>query len=291
MKIVTKRSGNRVNRSVGFTLTELLVVMAIIVILAGLTAISVRSISKDAKLTSSQNALMAALDTARALAMKNNQLVLVVFRPRWESKTSQYVEIVPCMWTGETYTGSSVVDRFEPIPDAMVTRLASGIHVAGPMFGRSWGTGNYDSEWSTQVFLPDINQDTGLGEYPGQMIAVMYGPDGATRSRNSQSDSNAAWVDFNRNRIREVYTSGTTYVEGGFDVSEASFEQRFEGDEPTIAPVPYLAVYDNDQAREMRSTDWSEYGNYKLELTGPNGYISNFADRIHFNRYTGVALK
>ena len=66
---------------------------------------------------------------------------------------------------------------------------------------------------------------------------------------------------------------------------------RVEDDEPFISPVPYVAVYDDDKARETRTTNWLTQAQIDADLTGPNGYINTYADRIHFNRYTGVAMK
>ncbi len=78
----------------------------------------------------------------------------------------------------------------------------------------------------------------------------------------------------------------------------AYFDQRSEDEETYIAVVPFLAVYDDDAAREMfGADDWDVFDTYLEELTNndsanpPLGYIALFADRIHFNRYTGVAMK
>ena len=76
---------------------------------------------------------------------------------------------------------------------------------------------------------------------------------------------------------------------GEIDFTQTFFDQRFEGEETYVAVVPFLSVYDDDAAREMfGDEDWSES---LEELTGNVGYIAQFADRIHFNRYTGVAMK
>ena len=56
--------------------------------------------------------------------------------------------------------------------------------------------------------------------------------------------------------------------------------------------MPFVAVYDDEEPREMfGADDWGDFETYRAELTGPEGYINLRADRIHFNRYTGVAMK
>ena len=74
------------------------------------------------------------------------------------------------------------------------------------------------------------------------------------------------------------------------------FNQWWETDETLVTVVPFLAVYDDEKARELRTTDWTDQTDYEAELTGsltdsPTAYINLRADRIHFNRYTGVAMK
>ena len=77
-----------------FTLTELLVAIAIIGILAAITVVGIRAISKDAKLASGKNTVMAVLANARARAIKDNRIVLVAFRPRLVGENKQIVEAV-----------------------------------------------------------------------------------------------------------------------------------------------------------------------------------------------------
>ncbi len=289
----------------GFTLTELLVVMGIVVVLATLTVVGVRGIARSARLSSATNTVMAALDNARALAMKTNTIVLVVFRPRLEGNNKQVVEIVTAKWTGEAATaqvtglGLQVVDRFVPIPDVRARRLPRGTKVAGPLYRES-----LDSVWVTQSHLPAIGP-SGSGEIAGQLIGVMYAPDGTTITRNSQTDSNRTFVDFNNNRVQDgVANDPIDYndifppVISADDFNETYFDQRFEGEETYVTIVPFLSVYDDAAAREMfGADDWDDFETYLGELTNndsanpPLGYIAQFADRIHFNRYTGVAMK
>ena len=52
--------------------------------------------------------------------------------------------------------------------------------------------------------------------------------------------------------------------------------------------VPYLNVYDDKAAREVKGLNWNTLANMMTELTGPNGYIAQFGDRITFNRFSGL---
>ena len=108
------------------------------------------------------------------------------------------------------------------------------------------------------------------------MIAILYGPDGTTFTRNSQSDSRKLYVDFNNDRFQQ-------------DDPVPDFNQTFEHDEPFLAIAPFIAVFDDDEAREMFDT--TQWGDVDIRREDITEYITQFADRIHFNRYTGVAMK
>ena len=278
----------------GFTLIELLVAMGVIAVLAVLTLMSMRGIANDARLASATNTVKAALDNARALAMKKNTIVLIVFRPRLEGvhKQKQEVDIYTAKWTGESAAldtdndGSLdfVVDRFVPIPSIVVRTIPAGIKIAAPFYGD-----NEDEVWITQSHLPAIDQETGSGEAPGKMLAVMYGPDGTTITRNSQSDSNRMFVDFNNDGLQRDDADFWDYSNNSNYPGTTYFDQMFEDDEPFLAMAPFLAVFDDDEAREI--FDATAWGNEVTRLEDLTEYITQFADRIHFNRYTGVVMK
>ena len=120
----------------------------------------------------------------------------------------------------------------------------------------------------------------------------MYAPDGTTITRNSQSDSFRAFVDFDSNRMQRIGANDIDY-RGMPEVAAADFNggyflQLGPGDEPYVNIVPFLAVFDDDEARELFGDDDWQGVTRELELTQ---YISQHADRIHFNRYSGVAMK
>ncbi len=290
----------------GFTLIELLIVMGVIGVLSVLTLVSITAITADARLSSATNTVTAALANARALAMKNNAIVLIVFRPQLVGTREQVVEIFTARWTGESYWNPNpnvgVIDRFVEVPGADRRRLPVGIKVAAPAYESALfsGTGNTDDSWVTQVHLPEIDAGNPVGapsERPGALIGVMYGPDGTVITQNSQSDSHLSWVDFDplldSAQRPNIWFHGLPHDPENISSTDSLlfFEQLLEADEPFVAFAPFIAVYNDKAARERRATDWTDQADYVTELTGPSGFITQFADRIHFNRYTGVVMK
>lgn len=286
----------------GFTLTELLIVMGVIAVLSVLTLISMRVIARNAKLAASTNTVFASLDNARAIAIRDGNLVLLAFRPRIENGEDVVVDLVACRWTGESYPAAPVgtIDRFEPIADFPVRTLSSGIKVAAP----SYRTGN-DLEWTTQSHLPRT-QAVANPEWPGALLGVMYGPDGTILTSNPRTDASLIWVDFNHHptyvvpRIElDMFYPDPFHMMSdlGLPIDMNRFDDYFRQiiatDEPFITFAPFIAVYDDEAARELKDPvrDWGDEQGYVNDLTGPDGYITRLGNRIYFNRYTGVALK
>jgi prepilin-type N-terminal cleavage/methylation domain-containing protein len=291
------RSDSRERKRTGFTLIELLVVMGIIAVLGVLTTLSYRGIAKDAKLSSGKNTVAAVLDNARGLAMKNNRIVLVAFRPRLEAYNKQRVEVVACQWSGESarvQVGGSwqVVDRFVPVSGVPSRLLPEGIKIAGPSYGS-----DADASWMALSHLPKINQTTGVGEAPGEIISVMFAPDGTTISRNTASDSARTFVDFDNDGGQDWGGATVDYFSpiGSAQFNGQYFEHRLDNDEPYVDVAPFIAVFDDDEAREIYDpTQWDNNVNAAAYTTRINNYsqfIANNVDPIYFNRYTGVAMK
>lgn len=281
-----------------FTLTELLVVMGVIAVLATLTLVSARAITGGARIASGTNAVTSALDNARALAMRRNGWVIVVFRPRLDRNgTDQVVEIVTARWSGQSFVNPSlgVIDRFVPVPDVPIRELPSGINVAAPRYEAA-ADGTQDDAWVTQSYLPATdssnNPNIGTPEVSGAMIGVMYGPEGTTISRISQSDGDRVWVDFQQDPSLPltVRLQGTEMLPADLNPVQA-YWSRFADDETLVTVAPFLAVYDDRDARKQHAGDWTIGQEYEAELTGPQGYITRNGARVHFNRYTGVVMR
>ena len=130
------------------------------------------------------------------------------------------------------------------------------------------------------------------------MVGVMFSPDGTLVTRNPRSSAgdSKAYIDFNKIDFFNPTDNDPQDVDY-FGCSTASTFAKFwqldhVDDEPNLTLVPFLAVYDDRAARERKSLDWgggTGAANMLLELVGPQGYITSNSDRIHFNRYTGVA--
>jgi type II secretory pathway pseudopilin PulG len=154
-----------------FTLTELLVVMGVIGTLAVLTLVATRKISQDAKLALGTNTVVAAINEARSLAIKEHKDVLVAFFPRLEGTRTQVVEVIVAEWTGDTIlntntstgcnpTGTERIDRFRPVSGLPIRELPKGISVASPFYHSS-STAN-DANWEPLTYLPWV--DCGAGK-------------------------------------------------------------------------------------------------------------------------------
>jgi type IV fimbrial biogenesis protein FimT len=273
----------------GFTLAELLVVIGVIATLSALTLVSVRAIARDARLASATNTVTAALGNARALAMKRNTPVLVAFYPDLDGTRSRVLvitaaatgdsavaDVVNIPWAGAGRPGA-VLDRFRTLPDLPIRSLPDGIKIAGPDYAA-----DLDGEW---LVMTDLSRQP--TEAPGPVVGVMYGADGTTLLSNSATDSDFVWID--RNDDGELERDGVSLLPGGsvdwFDLSTPVTA----ADEVVVNLVPFLAVFDDDEARRTSDPEtWSDPAVRRADLSA---YIERRADRIHFNRYTGVAMK
>jgi prepilin-type N-terminal cleavage/methylation domain-containing protein len=282
----------------GFTLTELLVAMAIIAVIAGVTAVGIGTVARDAKLASATNTVAAALDTARGLAIRDNKLTVVAFRPRLEGSRRQYVEVVIAQWTGQSQPSfrvnpggniyDHVTDRFLVVPGVATRRLPTGIKVAGPGY-----SGNSDELWLTQSHFPSM----ATGEAPGQLLGVMFAGNGTVVTRNSAMDSHSLFIDFDLDNTLRINNTGHEFDFNDlptplqvFQLAQyiTFFNHQGSEFEPLVTLVPFLAVFDDDRCRaEFDVSAWTN----DTRTDDYTAFITANADRIHFNRYTGVVMR
>lgn len=301
-----------------FTLLELLVVIGIMLVLAVLTAISVGALSRDAKISSATNQIVATLGEARAIAIRDNAYVLVVFRMKRDPRViggprePQQVEMVTAKWTGEVVRPAGISDndtlaeRFLAVPGVPTRDLPASIRVAGPSFSFSTqsGVGQNDRYWRTQprfvgtqtvsgtttTYSPNLAQTE-----VGSMMGVLFGPDGRVLSRNPQqvlevvvdesTDPDAWCTGFLDGDGSGQPKKGTTA--GGQSFPYWQYDEP--SDQPLIDYVPYLAVFDDaDMRGRFNTAPWAGPANNDARRNDVTSYVEELADRISFNRYTGV---
>ena len=209
----------------GFTLIELLVVMGILVLLAVLTGISVSQISREARLSSGVNQVVAALGTARSYAIQNNTTVMLTFVVNVDRDNlgeGERVELVLAEASGEIstrYTGNQWYDeRYVPVPGLSAVQLPRGIKVAGPLntaYGEVDGSfGDGDTLWVSQPGGKwRISSGFVVSDEIGRQIGVIFGPDGTMLTRNVMGAGGSGavvwpYLDADRNRVPELINEG-----------------------------------------------------------------------------------
>jgi len=297
------RSTTSSNRARAFTIVELLVVIGVIGILAALTTLGARRLTAGSRLAAATNAVTSALGNARAAAIKDGITTAVVFRPVYnpaKPNVPQRVELITVRSTGErsffgqTQIGLRMAERYRPVVGIPATVLPEGIKVAGPMYDPPGSFGAIPAEqvYATQAeIIPMLACNESI-EF-NRIVAVLFGPDGQflTRPTRGSIDEMKSYVDWNDNGGLPTPPQDPQDVQQG-NCAQGFFEQFWLQDHPddenNLMFVPFVSVYDDKAARELKGTDWGNDNNMLGELTGPSGYISQFGDKITFNRFSGI---
>ena len=301
-------------RRFGFTLVELIVVIAVMTILASISGLAFRRMAADLRMSSAESMLTASLDNARSIAIQKNRYVMAVFIPRLTAdRTEQVTDIVIAQWNGDsmnadfpTNSGSRIwtVDRFVPVQGIEVRSIEGGVNVAAPSYHNG-----IDDEWLTATYLPDVAlQEDALKV--GRVSAVMFSPEGRVVLRNAKSSADRSWVDFNLDG-EQTYdpdpdrnpSTDDAYVVGWLTSSPDPETELYEGmyswlwgvflngqgGEPMVMTVPFVTVYDEKEFRTLYPSDaWDDY---QQRIDDYTEYVNETARRIQFNRYSGVTLR
>ena len=300
-----------------FTLVELVVVIIIIALIAGFSAMAYSKVAKNMRLSTAKNTIIAALDNARAYAIKNNRYVITVFRPRLSGDGSeQYYECVVAEWNGDSSNaGDWTYDRFVPIDGQKPKNLPTGIGVAAPGIAL-----NADHIWWVCTYLPS-NAVIKNSLLMGEMVGILYNPEGRVVVRNAESGSDRIWVDFNRDGKQTIDLAlrdgdefdpievDWTQVVGDLPAG-AYFDVEAPESETYIGLAGLLSIFDYDAFREQWGAMRTDYPNFTdiarsgWERNPSNGtvdkydrdwhftdFINKTTDRIQFNRYSGVPEK
>ena len=288
-----------------FTIIELLVVIGVIGVLALLTTLGARRLTSGSRLAAGTNAVTNALGIARAAAIRDATPTAIVFRPVWDASKAylpQRVEMTIVRSTGERVTFGdddspllSMAERWLVNDKVPAIQLPEGIKVAGPMYDPPPIASSpiTEASYATQAELPQL---VNCKETPecNRVIAVLFCPDGQFLSRPPRSTLGdmKCYVDWNKNGSLASPPEDAQDVSYGNCATGNNYElywlQDEFRDECNLMFVPYLNVYDDKAAREVKGLNWNTLANMMTELTGPNGYIAQFGDRITFNRFSGL---
>ena len=295
------RRGPRHRRA--FTLIELLVVMGILVLLAVLTGITVGQVSQNARLSSGVNQVTASLGTARALAIKKNRPVMLLFllavdpdRPEdGERVVMQLAES-----TGNIHTRYDDIqwydEQYVPIVGIPAVELPKGVKVAGPInsgyrLPDCPGIGDGDEFWVTQPGGEWRSQGGDLyTEEIGRQIGVIFSPTGQVITRNIKGaggSGSVIWPFFDRNFDRRANIDVNPLGLGGV-LKFVAFNTI--DNEPDVFPVQWLAVYDDDLLRETKGSAGFEGEAGDCErIAAISEWVDQYGVPVLFNRYTVIA--
>ncbi len=155
-------------RRFAFTLVELLIVMGIFIALAVVTVPAFRRMTESSRLAGGMNAVRAALNTARALALERGVDVaaMFLFDPVTQTASVQFIELVADVPNGDGRSGGMIgASVFVPISGLAPIDLPRGIGVYGYGYGASTGNANPSNQWNWYADLGVLTYDED-DEYP-----------------------------------------------------------------------------------------------------------------------------
>jgi len=269
----------------GFTLVELLAVMAVIAILGVVVTTSAGRVTKEARVATAANQVLAALAEARAIAIRDRAQVLVaftVFRKTYRATTNgpelidftkpQQTQIVIAKATGRVGFPGAVsgtgqypiqntspnpsdpdlfVEEFVPVDGVGLRLLPVGIKVAGQAADiMTQDEVPYDDIWISQPVMSLRPTDTLQTVERGSLVVVRFSADGTVITRNPSLPANLT-----------ASTSDTAAVAPWIDFNRDGFgsvgttqggtNSKFFAldeyrDEPLGNHTMFLAVFDDD---------------------------------------------
>ena len=159
-----------------FTLLELLIVIAIIVIVTAVTLMAYRGVATDVRMSAAVQNVGAVLEEARAQAIRDGRPTLVAFRSRRSSEGKHFVEAVVGQASGESFLYSNEPNsaqesnyfpaaRFAPIGGVEPREMPDSVGFAVPalQFGD-------DEMYLMTSWVDESTQAAGI------IPAVMFGP-------------------------------------------------------------------------------------------------------------------
>ena len=199
-----------------------------------------------------------------------------------------------------------LIEEFQPVDGLAPMLLPAGIKVAG-----SGADINLPLPCNYQQGSPYVPWEDFYVSQPvfksqtyerGSLVVVRFDSDGTLQTRNTSISGNLlpnvdlgesvnVWIDFDRDGLIDVGTSAT----GSSNSAFYSYDEYF--DEPTGNVTVFLAIFDDDSFQAQFDPSLWRVPSISLLTTAKfakavcdrTNFINQFSDRIHFNRFTGVA--
>jgi prepilin-type N-terminal cleavage/methylation domain-containing protein len=274
----------------GFTLVELLAVMAVIAILGVVVTTSASRVTKDARLATSVNQVLAALAEARGIAIRDHAQVLLaftVFRKTYRATQSgpelidfskpQQTQIVIAKATGRVgfpgdVSGSGqfplltaavdiddlLLEEFVPVESGSLRLLPVGIKVAGQAADiMDLDEVPYDDIWISQpVMSRNPNELVGQVER-GSLVVVRFSADGTVLSRNPTLPANLTAPNTDTAAVAPWIDFNRDGL-GNIGTTAGTTNSKFYAldeyrDEPLGNHTMFLAVFDDDLFHQQAS--------------------------------------
>jgi prepilin-type N-terminal cleavage/methylation domain-containing protein len=140
----------------GFTLIELLVVIAVILTLVVTTLPAFRSIQKSGRVSGAINALSSALETARAMAVRDGRdvAVMVRFDEKTVTTSLEFLQMDSIVYDADRQNGGmNAATVFVPYPGLAPMELPKGAGVFGYGYGASRGNVTNKENWYPDLGL------------------------------------------------------------------------------------------------------------------------------------------
>ncbi len=268
----------------GFTLVELLAVMAVIAILGVVVTTSAGRVAKEARVATSANQVLAALAEGRAIAIRDRVQVLVaftVFRKTYRAATTspetidftqpQQTQIVIAKATGRLgYPGSLtgtgqyplvttpgatddlLLEEFVPVDGVGLRLLPVGIKVAGQAADITTIDGlPYDDIWVSQPVMSLRPTETVASVERGSLVVVRFSPDGTVITRNPSLPANVTPTMSTDTAALAPWIDFNRDGFCGIGTTTGSSNGKFYAldehrDEPLGNHTLFLAVFDDD---------------------------------------------
>lgn len=286
----------------GFTLVELLAVMAVIAILGVVVTTSAGRVTKEARVATSANQVLAALAEARAIAIRDRTQVLVaftVFRKTYRATTAgaelidftkpQQTQIVIAKATGRlgfpgsvtgtgqypllsasTSTDDLLLEEFVPVDGVGLRLLPVGIKVAGQAADITTIDGYpYDDIWISQPVMSARSTDTVATVERGSLVVVRFSPDGTVITRNPSLPANVTPTMSTDTAALAPWIDFNRDGFCGIGTTTGSSNGKFYAldeyrDEPLGNHTLFLAVFDDDLFHQQATaTELADWRQYQ----------------------------